>query len=82
MEFTSLKKNENTFTELKPFQNFFYRNFKKHEKCKELRPTSSQPRPQPRLFATRKTHKFTDIKPIITNDLKLHPINRPCLKEA
>ena len=45
MEFTSLKKNENTFTELKPFQNFIYRNFKKHEKCKKLRPTSNQPRP-------------------------------------
>ena len=43
MEFTSLKKM--AFTELKSSQNFIYRNFKKHEKCKELRPTSGRPRP-------------------------------------
>ena len=36
-----------------------------------MRPTSSQPA---RLFATAKTHKFTDIKQININDLKLRPI--------
>ena len=66
-----IEKNDNTLTELKSFQNFIYRNFKKHEKYKEMRPNSSQPA---RLFATAKTHKFTDIKKININDLKLHPI--------
>ena len=56
------EENDNTLTELKSFQNFIYRNFKKHEKYKEMRPTSSQPA---RLFATAKTHKFTDIKQIL-----------------
>ena len=36
-----------------------------------MRSTSSQPA---RLFATAKTHKFTDIKQININDLKLRPI--------
>ena len=58
-------------TELKSFQNFIYRNFEKHEKHKEMRPTSSQPA---RSFATAKTHKFIDIKHININDLKLRPI--------
>ena len=54
-----LEENDNTLTELKSFQNFIYRNFKKREKYKEMRPTSSQPA---RLFATAITHKFTDTK--------------------
>ena len=66
-----IEENDNTLTQLKSFQNFIYRNFKKHEKYKEMRPTSSQPA---RLFATAKTHKFTDIKQININDLKLRPI--------
>ena len=36
-----------------------------------MRPTSSQPA---RLFTTAKTHKFTDIKQINIDDLKLRPI--------
>ena len=35
-----------------------------------MRPTSCQPA---RLLATAKTHKFTDIKQININDLKLRP---------
>ena len=66
-----IEENDNTLTELKSFQNFIYRNFKKHEKYKEMRPTSSQPA---RLFATAKTHKFTDTKQININNLKLRPI--------
>ena len=65
------EENDNTLTELKLFQNFIYRNFKKHEKYKEMSPISSQPA---RLFAIAKTHKFTDIKRINMNDLKLRPI--------
>ena len=38
-----IEENDNTLTELKSFQNFIYKNFKKHEKYKEMRPTSSQP---------------------------------------
>ena len=66
-----IEENDNTLTELKSFQNFIYRNFKKHEKYKEIRSTSRQPG---RLFVTAKTHKFTDIKQININDLKLRPI--------
>ena len=36
-----------------------------------MRPTSSQPT---RLFATAKTHKFTDTKQININNLKLRPV--------
>ena len=66
-----IEENDNIFTELKSFQNFIYWNFKKHKKYKEMKPTSSQPA---RLFATAKTHKFTDIKQTSINDLKLRPI--------
>ena len=63
-----VQENDNTLTELKSFQNFIYWNFKKHEKCKEMRPISSQPA---RIFSTARTHKFTDTKQININDLKL-----------
>ena len=66
-----IEQNDNTLTELKSFQDFIYRNFKKHEEYKEMRPTSSQPA---RLFTTAKTHKFTDTKQININNLKLRPI--------
>ena len=66
-----IEENDNTLTELKLFQNFIYRNFKKHEKYKETRPSSSQ---SARLFTTAKTHKFTDTKQININNLKLRPI--------
>ena len=32
---------DNTLTELKSFQNLIYRNFKRHEKYRETRPTAS-----------------------------------------
>ena len=50
-----IEENGSTLAELKSFQSFIYRNFKKHEKYKEMRPTSN--------------HKFTDIKQININDL-------------
>ena len=43
----------------------------KHEKHKEIIPAPSQPA---RLFATAKTHQFTDTKQININNLKLCPI--------
>ena len=66
-----IEENDNAITELKSFQNFIYRNFKKHENYKEMRPTLSQPA---RFFASAKTHKFTDTKQININNLKLRPI--------
>ena len=66
-----IEENDNTLAELKLFQNFIYRNFKIHEKYKAMRPTSSQ---LARLFATAKTHKFTDIKQMNINDVKLRPV--------
>ena len=50
-----IEENDNTLAKLKSFQKFVCRNFKKHEKDKEMRPTSSQPA---RLFAAAKTHKY------------------------
>ena len=66
-----IEENDNTLTELKTFQNFIYSNFRKYEKYNEMRPTPSQPA---RLFATAKTHKFTDTTQININNLKLRPI--------
>ena len=54
-----IEENDNILAELKSFQNFSYKNLKKHEKYKEIRSTASQPA---RLFATMEMHKFTDIK--------------------
>ena len=66
-----IEENGNTLAELKLFHNFIYMNFKKHEKYHKMRPTSTQPA---RLFATVKTHRFTDIKQINITNLKLCPI--------
>ena len=66
-----IEENGNTLTELKPLKNCIYRTFKKHEKYKEMRATSSQPA---KLFATPGTYKFTDTKQININNLKLCPI--------
>ena len=69
--FYVIEENDNALTELKSFKNIIYRNFKKHKKYKETRPSSSQPA---RPFASAKTHKFTDTKQININNLKLRPI--------
>ena len=54
-----IEENDNILAELKSFQNFIYKNFKKHEKYKEIRSTASQPA---RRFSTMEMHKLTDIK--------------------
>ena len=41
--------------DLKHFQDFLYRHFKKSEHYDQMRPVSNQPG---RFFATAKTHKF------------------------
>ena len=66
-----IKENYAASAESKSSQKFVYRNLKKYEKHKEMRPTSSPPA---KIFAAAKTHKFTDIKEININDLKLHPV--------
>ena len=63
-----IEENNNTLTVLKLFKNWIYRNFKKHGKYKKIRHIASQPA---RLFATTKTHKFTGMKQINIDNLKL-----------
>ena len=57
--------------DLKNFQSFLYRNFRNHEKYKEMYPTSHQ---AARFFSTAKTHKFENIDKINLKELKLRPI--------
>ena len=47
-----IQENDNILAELKSFQTFISGNFRKYEKYKEMRSTSSQPA---RLFATEKS---------------------------
>ena len=47
---------DTTQSDLKHFQDFLYRHFKKSEHYDLMRPVSNQPG---RFFATTKTHKFT-----------------------
>ena len=62
---------DNTYNELKRFQDFLYRHFYKHEHYEEMRPRSSQPG---RFFATPKTHKFESFGDITLEQLMLRPI--------
>ena len=62
---------DDTYNELKPFQDFLYRHFYKHEHYKEMRPRSNQPG---RFFATAKTHEFKSVSDITLEQLKLRPI--------
>ena len=66
-----IEEKDNALAELILYDNFLYRNFKKHKKYKEMRPTSNQPATD---FATARTHKSTDIKQTNINDLKVRPI--------
>ena len=54
----SLKKRQH-IRRIEIISKFINRNFKKHEKYKEMRSTASQPT---RLFATMKMYKITDIR--------------------
>ena len=60
------KREDNTFQDLKQFQDFLYRNFSKYEKYNML-PSSNQPA---QLYRTAKTHKFDDINDITADSLK------------
>ena len=57
--------------DLRCFQDFLYRNFKKHKHYDEMRPVNNQPG---RFFATAKTHKFDSLDDVTLENLKLRPI--------
>ena len=62
---------DTTQSDLKHFQEFLYRHFKKSEHYDQMRPVSNQPG---RFFATAKTRKFTSLNDITVENLKLRPI--------
>ena len=70
---------DNTLQDLKSFQDFLYRNIRplKSEVLPydKIRPTSSQPG---YLYATAKTHKFSNHKDITADKIKLRPIVSAC----
>ena len=70
---------DNTLQDLKSFRDFLYRNIRplKSEVLPydKIRPTSSQPG---YLYATAKTHKFSNHKDITADKIKLHPIVSAC----
>ena len=62
---------DRTAKDLHNFQQFLYRNFKKHDKYRDMYPSSHQPA---RFFGTAKTHKFENIESIYKDELTLRPI--------
>ena len=62
---------DETLDDLKHFQDFLYRNFKKYEKYKKMYPSSHQPA---KLYGTAKTHKFENNQQITVENLKFRPI--------
>jgi len=62
---------DTTLQDLKQFQSFLYRNFQTHKKYKEMIPSSNQPA---RLYATAKTHKFSNVNEISKDALTFRPI--------
>ena len=68
---TYILSDDQTFKELKRFQEFLYRNFREFEHYDKMRPDHNQPA---RLYGTAKTHKFSNIQDINLQDLKFRPI--------
>ena len=62
---------DSTLKDLKRFQDFLYRNFKKYEKYKKMCTTANQPA---QLYGTAKTHKFHNNNQISLDELKFRPI--------
>ena len=62
---------DKTHSNLHNFQQFLYRNFKKHPFYNKMRPHSNQPG---RFFATAKTHKFNSYDEITADNIKIRPI--------
>jgi len=53
-----MKSTDNTFKDLKHFQDFIYRNFKNYKHYDKMYPRSNQPG---QIYGTAKTHKFIDM---------------------
>ena len=64
------KTTNNTHKDWHNFQSFLQYNFSKHKDYSKLRPVSNQPA---RLFATAKTHKFSEFNDITVDNIKLRP---------
>ena len=62
---------DNTLKDLKLFNSFLYRNFRKYEHYEEMLPKSNQPG---QLYGTAETHKFTNVHEITIDNLKFRPI--------
>ena len=62
---------DTSHSNLKHFQDFLYRHFKRSEHHDQMRPVSNQ---HGRFFATAKTHKFTSLNDITVENVKLSPI--------
>ena len=62
---------DNTYQDLKHFQNFLYRHFYKTEYYDKMLPISNQPA---RFFATAEAHRFNKIEDINIQDFNLRPI--------
>ena len=62
---------DKTLKDLKQFQDFLYRNFRKFEHYDKMKPVSNQPA---RIYGTAKTHKFNNQTEITLESLKFRPI--------
>ena len=60
-----------TLLDLKHFQDFLYRNFKKHAQYDKMYPSSNQPA---KFYGTVKTQKFNDNNLITKSNLNFRPI--------
>ena len=65
---------DTTQSDLKHFQDFLYRHFKRSEHNDQMRSVSNKPG---RFFTAAKTHKFTSLNDITVESLKLRPIIDP-----
>ena len=63
--------NDNTLKDHKRFQDFLYRNFKKHKQYDKMFPSSNQPA---KLYRIAKTHKFSTTEEVNLQSLKFRPI--------
>ena len=66
-----VKTEDNILKELKSFQSFIYRHFKKSTFYNDMMPSSHQPA---RFFTSAKTQKFENFDDINIKELKLRPI--------
>ena len=62
---------DTTMKDLKRFQDFLRRHFKKYEHYTEIYPESNEPT---KIYGTTKTHKFGSTDKIELTKLKFHPI--------